>query len=75
LSADGTAMEILRRVEREAAANPGAELLVTAAPDVVAWLRQYEEETRRALTHFGAGRVRFEATKGPIGEFDVVCRQ
>jgi ribonuclease G len=74
LSADGVAMEILRRVEREATANPGAELVVSAAPDVVAWLKQYEDETSEALTRLGAGRVRFEAGKGAMGEFDVVRR-
>jgi ribonuclease G len=72
LSADSVAMEILRRVEREAAANPGAELVVEAAPDVVAWLRQNGEETREALTRLGAGRVRFEEAKAATGEFDVV---
>jgi ribonuclease G len=73
-SPDGVALEILRRVEREAAANPGAELVVTAAPDVVAWLTRHEDEVGQALLRRGAGRVRFEAGKSGSGGFDVVCR-
>ncbi len=73
-SADGTAMEILRRVEREAAANPGAELVVTAAPEVVAWLTRHGEAVGQALLRRGAGRARFEAGEGLVGgSFDVRC--
>ena len=71
-SADGMALEILRRVEREAAANPGAELVVTAAPDVVAWLTRHGEDVGRALQRRGASRVRFEAGEG--GGYDVARR-
>lgn len=73
-SADGVALEILRRVEREAAANPGAELIVTAAPDVLAWLTRHKEEVGQALLRRGAGQVRFEAGDGIRGGFDVVRR-
>ena len=73
-SADCVALEILRRVEREAAANPGAELVVTAPPDVVAWLTRYGEEIGQALLRRGAGRVRFEAGEKPGGGYDVACR-
>ena len=73
-SADGTAMEILRRVEREAAANPGAELVVSAAPDVVTWLTRHREAVGEALLRRGAGRVRFEAGEELVGgSFDVHC--
>ncbi len=73
-SADGMALEILRQVEREAAANPGAELIVTAAPDVLAWLTRHKEEVGQALLRRGAGRVRFEAGDDVRGGFDVVRR-
>jgi ribonuclease G len=58
------AQEILRMIEREAAANPGAELLVTAAPPVANWFTIHEGEVREALSRRGAGRVRFETGAG-----------
>jgi len=58
------AQEILRMIEREAAANPGAELLVTAAPLVADWFAAHQGEVREALSRRGAGRVRFEAGAG-----------
>jgi ribonuclease G len=58
------AQEILRMIEREAAANPGAELLVTAAPPVADWFAAHQGEVREALTRRGAGRVRFETGAG-----------
>ena len=58
------AQEILRAIEREAAANPGAELLVTAAPLVADWFTVHAGEVREALTRRGAGRVRFETGAG-----------
>lgn len=54
------AQEILRHIEREAAGNPGAELVVTAAPPVAAWFAAHDAEVREALVRRGAGRVRFE---------------
>ena len=63
-SPDGRALEILRQVEREAAANPGAELVVTVAPEIAAWLNRYAEDVSRGLLRRGAGRVRFEAGEG-----------
>ncbi|HUO03079.1 MAG TPA: Rne/Rng family ribonuclease [Rhizomicrobium sp.] len=62
--AAAAAQELLRKVEREAAANPGAELLVTAAPPVAGWLAAHDAEVREALTRRGASRVRFETGKG-----------
>ena len=61
------AQEILRAVEREAAAHPGAALLVTATPPVADWFAAHEGEVSAALTRRGAGRVRFEKGSG----FDV----
>jgi len=56
----GEAQDILRMLEREAAAYPGTELLVTAAPPVADWFAAHDEEVREALSRRGAGRVRFE---------------
>src|SRR5665213_3216630 len=58
------AQEILRMIEREAAANPGAELLVIAAPPVADWFAVHDGEVREALSRRGAGRVRFETGVG-----------
>jgi ribonuclease G len=58
------AQEMLRMIEREAAANPGAELLVTAAPPVADWFTAHQGEVREALIRRGAGRVRFETGAG-----------
>jgi ribonuclease G len=58
------AQEILRMIEREAAANPGTELLVTAAPLVADWFAAHQGEVREALSRRGAGRVRFETGAG-----------
>jgi ribonuclease G len=58
------AQEILRMIEREAAANPGTELLVTAAPPVADWFTAHQGEVREALTRRGAGRVHFETGVG-----------
>jgi ribonuclease G len=61
--------EILRRVEREARAWPGRELLVIAAPSVAAWLNDHD--AAGALARRGAGRVRFEAGALAREAFDV----
>jgi ribonuclease G len=63
-NAAAEAQEILRKVEREAAANPGAELLVTAAPPVANWFASHADEVNHALARRGAGRVRFEKGEG-----------
>lgn len=65
-SVEGQALEVLRQVEREAAANPGAELAVRVAPEVAAWLDRHADAVARGLLRRGAGRVRFEGRKeGP----------
>jgi ribonuclease G len=65
------AQEILRALEREATANPGAALLVTAAPAVADWFAAHEDEVGQALAKRGAGRVRVESGEGLSGGFDV----
>ena len=62
---ESVAFEILRRVEREAAAAPGRPILVRAAPDIVQWLEVHGEEVRSGLARRGAGRVQLE----PRSEF------
>jgi ribonuclease G len=59
-TAAAEAQDILRRIEREAAGNPGAELVVTAAPPVADWFAARDAEVREVLIRRGAGRVRFE---------------
>jgi ribonuclease G len=55
-------LEILRRVERAAAAAPGKVVTVRAAPVVVRWLEAREPEIREGLARRGASQIRFEAT-------------
>ena len=43
---DSVALEVLRRIEREAAAAPGKPILVRAAPEVVHWLEVHDDEVR-----------------------------
>jgi hypothetical protein len=57
---EGRAIEILRQIERESAANPGAELVVRAPPAVAAWLDRHAGPVSRGLLRRGAGRVRFD---------------
>ncbi len=69
---ESVAFEVMRRVEREAAAAPGKAILVRAAPDVVRWLERHGEEVRPGLARRGAGRVQFEARNEFVREgFDV----
>jgi ribonuclease G len=65
-------LEILRRVERAAAAAPGKVVTVRAAPVVVRWLEAREPEIREGLARRGASQIRFEATAEQRREaFDV----
>ena len=66
------AVDILRRVERAAAAAPGKPVRVRAAPVMVRWLDAHEAEIRAALAKRGAARVSFEANNEHRREnFDV----
>jgi ribonuclease G len=58
---DSVAYEVLRRIEREAAAAPGKPILVRAAPEVVKWLEVHDDDVRPGLARRGAPRVQFEA--------------
>ena len=69
---DSVALEVMRRVERTAAAAPGKTIVVRAAPDVVRWLEDHGEEVQTSLARRGAARVRFEANESYAREgFDV----
>ncbi len=71
-TADSVAFEILRRVEREAVAQPGRPILVRAAPEIVRWLESHGDEVRSGLARRGVGRVQFEArSEFAHGGYDV----
>ena len=53
-------LDIIRRVERQAAAAPGKAVHVRAAPEVVDWLHAHDDEVRVGLARRGAPRVTFE---------------
>jgi ribonuclease G len=72
LTKDHVALEIIKRVERQAAAAPGKQVQVRAAPEVIAWLMGHDEEVRAALARRGASRVCYEANDAFAREgFDV----
>ncbi len=56
------AVEVLRRVERAAAAAPGKLVTVRAAPVMVRWFEAHNDEIRSSLSHRGVAQLRFEAT-------------
>ncbi|MFL6690062.1 MAG: Rne/Rng family ribonuclease [Alphaproteobacteria bacterium] len=58
---ESVALDIIRGVERTAAAAPGKPIIVKAAPDVVRWLLSHEHEIRPGLARRGAPRVSFTA--------------
>jgi ribonuclease G len=58
---DAVAMDVLRRIERQAAAAPGKQIVVRASPEIVEWLDNHGEEVRASLARRGAARVSFEA--------------
>ncbi len=55
------ACEALRRIEKSAAAAPGKEVLLFAAPAIVEWLEAHEDEVREGLARRGAPRVKFHS--------------
>jgi ribonuclease G len=69
---DHVALEIIKRIERQASAAPGKTVQVRAAPEVVQWLQEHDEEVRAALARRGAARVSYEANDAFAREgFDV----
>ncbi len=69
---DHVALEIIKQVERQAASAPGKAVQVRAAPEVVQWLMDHDEEVRAALARRGAARVSYEANDAFAREgFDV----
>jgi ribonuclease G len=69
---DSVALEVLRSVERTAAAAPGRPILVRACGEVIRWLDEHEQEVRTALARRGAARVSFEVNDAFAREgFDV----
>lgn len=64
-SCETVALEILRRVEREALHAPGRPIMVRAAPDVVYWIETHGDELRAGLARRNVSRVTFE----PRSEF------
>jgi ribonuclease G len=66
------AVEVLRRVERAAAAAPGKAITVRAAPVMVRWLEAHNDEIRSNLGRRGVTQLRFEVTTEQRREiFDV----
>ncbi|MBI1330385.1 MAG: Rne/Rng family ribonuclease [Alphaproteobacteria bacterium] len=57
---ESVALDVIRRVEREARAVPGRVVKVRAAPDVVAWIETHEDDVRTQLARRGAPQVTFE---------------
>ncbi len=69
---ESVALEIIRGVERAAAAAPRKAVAVRAAAEVVRWLDDHGEEVRAALARRGAARVAFEVNEAFAREgFDV----
>ena len=55
------AVEMMRRIERAAAAAPGKQIVLRAAPVMVRWLEAHEDEIRGVLGRRGVMRFRIEA--------------
>lgn len=69
---DSVALEVLRRIEREAASAPGKQILVRASPEIIDWMAMHDGEVRESLARRGAARVSFEARNEFVREgFDV----
>jgi ribonuclease G len=74
-SCTSVAMEILRRVEREALHAPGRPIVVRAAPEVVEWMQAHDAGLRPALARRRAPRVSFEPRPEFTREgFDVIAQ-
>ncbi len=58
---DSVALEVLRRIERQAVAAPGKQIVVRASPEIIRWIETHDDEVRTSLARRGAARVAFEA--------------
>jgi ribonuclease G len=66
------AVEIMRQIERAAAAAPGKPVTVRAAPVMVRWLETHEAEIRAGLARRGVTQLKFESNMAQRREvFDV----
>jgi len=65
-SAQTRALDLLRRLEREARANPARSLRLRAPARVLEWLRAHDEDVRAGLQRRGVARVSFEEGKESI---------
>ena len=61
---DSMALEVLRRIERQAAAAPGKPINVRASREIVDWLEFHNDEIMQALARRGASRVKIEYHEG-----------
>ena len=62
----------MRRIEREAAASPGKQIVVRASAEIVRWMEMHDDEVRTSLARRGAARISFEAREEYTrGGFDV----
>ncbi|HEY5049214.1 MAG TPA: Rne/Rng family ribonuclease [Rhizomicrobium sp.] len=69
---DSVAMDVLRRIERQAASAPGKTILVRASPEIIEWLKLHDNEVHPALARRGATRVCVESrAEFNRGGFDV----
>ncbi|NWH07320.1 MAG: Rne/Rng family ribonuclease [Alphaproteobacteria bacterium] len=69
------ANEVLRRLEQEARARPGRNLIAHAAPEVIAWIKDAEEDVRKALARRGVARFGLEAQAAwPRTRFEVAAQ-
>jgi ribonuclease G len=57
---ESVALDVLRQVERTAAAVPGKPIVVCAAPEIIRWLTAHDDDVRAGLARRGAPRVSFE---------------
>jgi ribonuclease G len=73
MTVEAVALDMLRRVERAAAAAPGKAVVLRAAPVMVRWLEAHEDEIRPALARRGVVQLRIETNNEQRREnFDVL---
>jgi ribonuclease G len=73
MTVEAVAVDMLRRVERAAAAAPGKAVVLRAAPVMVRWLEVHENEIRMALARRGVIQLRIETNNEQRREnFDVL---